>query len=194
MLKTENSIDPKSDSSIVSEKGERMQETLEDYMLSLHSVSEDSKKIYLGQLKTFASFLMSRGIKRFQDATSKDKDLFLSRYQKDNTKNGYIARLKYLYGKLLKQPELVEHLKIVNHDIEPVTPAELLRPDEVVKLANEASKRREMYKVIILTLYESCARISGLLSLKIGDVVFSSVVDKEGHRKLIAILHFKRSK
>ena len=127
MLKTENSIDPKSQLSTIllkpRELTERMTETLEDYMLSLYGVSEDSKRIYLGQLKTFTSFLMSRGIKRFQDATSKDMDLFLSHYQKDNTKNAYIARIKYLYVKLLKQPELVEHLKIVNHDIEPVTPA-----------------------------------------------------------------------
>ena len=51
-----------------------------------------------------------------------------------------------------------------------------------------------MYKSLILTLFESCARISEVLNLKLGDVVFSSVVDKEGHRKLIATLHFKRSK
>jgi integrase len=52
-----------------------------------------------------------------------------------------------------------------------------------------------MDKVIILSLFESCARISELLELKIGDVLFSSVVNKEdGNRKLTAILHFKRSK
>ena len=79
MLKTENSIDPKSQLSTILLKPRELIETLEDYILSLHSVSEDSKRIYLGQLKTFASFLMNRGINRFQDATSKDIDLFLSR-------------------------------------------------------------------------------------------------------------------
>jgi len=197
--KSENSIDHKSTpfSNVredYREFSEEMIETQEDYTLSLHGLGENSKEIYLGQMRTFGRFLISRGIKRFEDATRKDIDLFLSRYKKDNTKNGYVTRLKYLYGKLLKQSELVEHLKIVNHDIEPVTPAELLTPDEIVKLANEASKRREMYKIIILALFESCARVSELLSLKIGDLVFSSVVDKEGHRKLIATLHFKRSK
>ena len=180
MLKTENSIDPKSQLSTIllkpRELTTRMTETLEDYILSLHGLSESSKEIYLGQMRTFGRFLISRGIKRFKDATSKDIDIFLSQYQKDTTKNGYVTRLKYLYGKLLKQPELVEHLRIVNHDIEPVTPAELLKPNEVVKLANESGKRREMCKVIILTLYESCARISELLSLKIGDVIFGNVV------------------
>ena len=180
MLKTENSIDPKSQLSTIllkpRELTTRMTETLEDYILSLHGLSESSKEIYLGQMRTFGRFSISRGIKRFKDATSKDIDIFLSQYQKDTTKNGYVTRLKYLYGKLLKQPELVEHLRIVNHDIEPVTPAELLKPNEVVKLANESGKRREMCKVIILTLYESCARISELLSLKIGDVIFGNVV------------------
>lgn len=47
-------------------------------------------------------------------------------------------------------------------------------------------QKRNMHKVTILTLFESCARISELLQLKLGDVVFGSVVDKEGNRKLIA--------
>jgi hypothetical protein len=51
-----------------------------------------------------------------------------------------------------------------------------------------------MYKVLILTLFESCARINEVLQLHIGDVLFNSVVDKEGNRKLIATLHFKRAK
>lgn len=125
----EERTDPKSQLSTIllkpRELTTKMAETLEDYILSLHGLGENSKEVYLGQMRTFGSFLIGRGIKRFEDATRKDIDLFLSRYKKDNTKNGYVTRLKYLYGKLLKQPELVEHLKIVDHDIEPVTPAEL---------------------------------------------------------------------
>lgn len=64
----------------------------------------------------------------------------------------------------------------------------------MIATAKEAGKRREMYTVVILTLYESCARISELLGLKVGDVEFSSVRDKEKQRKLIATLYFKRSK
>ena len=78
--------------------------------------------------------------------------------------------------------------------MEQITPSELLTVEEVIAIANEAAKRREMYKVVILTLYESCARISEVLNLKLGDVIFSSVRDKEGRRKLIATLYFKRSK
>jgi integrase len=64
----------------------------------------------------------------------------------------------------------------------------------VVKIAKKAGERRETYKVVTLTLFEGCARINEHLHLKKGDVQFQSVTDKEGHRKLIAILHFKRSK
>ena len=189
----EISIGAKSDSSIVSEKCERMQETIEDYMLSLHGVSETSKESYMSIIRTLGRFLKNRGVERFEDVRSKDIDLFLSNY-KDSTKNVYIIRLKHFYGTYLKLPSLVEHLKLSKVDLEPITPAELLTPDEVVELANNASQRRESYKIIILTLFESCARISEVLALRIGDIVFSSVVDKEGHRKLIATLHFKRSK
>ena len=193
MLKTENSGDLKSQLSIVSEKCERMQETLEDYMLSLHGVSETSKESYMSIIRTLGRFLKNRGVERFEDVRSKDIDLFLSNY-KDSTKNVYIIRLKHFYGTYLKLPSLVEHLKATKVDLEPITPAELLTPDEVVKLANNASQRRESYKIIVLVLFESCARISEVLALRVGDIVFSSVVDKEGHRKLIATLHFKRSK
>ncbi len=90
--------------------------------------------------------------------------------------------------------ELTTNFRLYPIQPEQITPSETLTPEEVIKLANEASKRRELYKVIILTLFESCARISEVLQLKLGDVLFTSVVDKEGHRKPIATLHFKRSK
>ena len=78
--------------------------------------------------------------------------------------------------------------------MEPITPSEVLTPDEVIAIAEKAGERREMYKVIILSLFESCARLNELLHLKKGDTQFQSVTDKDGHRKLIATLHFKRSK
>lgn len=53
-------------------------------------------------------------------------------------------------------------------------PSELLTLDEVMKIAEECGKRREMYKVLILVLFESCARRGELLNLKLGDVTFSA--------------------
>jgi len=197
--KSENSIDPKSDPfSLVREdyrdNSDEMKEKLDDYILSLHGISESTKDLYLSQVRVFSRFLLKRGIKRFEDVARKDIDLFLSGYPNESTKDNYVVRLRHFYGEFLKMPDLIEHLKLSKYDIQPVVPSELLTPEEIVKLANEASKRREMYKVIILTLYESCARISEVLQLRIGDVVFGSVIDKEGKRKLICTLFFKRSK
>lgn len=51
----------------------------------------------------------------------------------------------------------------------------------------QAGKRRDMNKAISLTLFESCAKISEMLELKIGDVVFNTVTDKERSVLRIAI-------
>jgi site-specific recombinase XerD len=116
MLKEkENSIDAKSELKIGSDSikcdglSKRMLETLEDYLLSLHGITEDSKEVYIGQVKTFGLYLISRKIEKFEDIRTKDIDLFLSRYEKDSTKNNYIIRLKHFYGRFLKLPHLVEH-------------------------------------------------------------------------------------
>jgi len=109
------------------------------------------------------------------------------------TLNLYIHAFRSFYNFLNRQ-ETLSHLKLYKVELEDITPSEILSPDEVVAIANEAGKRRELYKILILTLYESCARISEVSHLRLGDVVFGSVTDKEGNRKLIATLHFKRSK
>ena len=160
--KSENSIDPKSHPfGTVREDyrdfSEEMNKKLEDYILSLHGICEDSRTNYKSQVRTLARFLTKRGIERFEDASSKDIDLFLSGYQKDSTRNVYIVRVKHLYSKFLKLPDLVQHLKISNTELPPVTPSELLTPEEIVKLANASCKRRELYKVVILVAFESCA-------------------------------------
>jgi integrase len=168
-----------------------MQERLGEFELGLHGVRDNTKADYLGRMTSFGSFLMSKGKKSFDKAERKDIDLFLSNYSNPATKNVFIAVFRHFY---ILKPELVSHLKVYEIDLEEITPSEILTPAEVVALAVEAGKKREIYKYLILTLFESCARISELLNLKLGDVVFSSVVDKEGKRKLIATLHFKRSK
>jgi len=68
---------------------------------------------------------------------------------------------------------VVKDLKFYAEDLQPITPSEVLTINEVIKIAEEAGRRREMYKVIALTLFESCARISEVLNLKLGDVVFN---------------------
>lgn len=167
-----------------------MKVRLGEFELGLHGVRDNTKQDYLGRMVSFGLFLMGKG-KTFENAERKDIDSFLSNYLNPSTKNVFIAVFRHFYS---DKPQVVAHLKVYEIDLEEITPSEILTPDEVVALAVEAGKKREIYKYLILTLFESCARISELLNLKLGDVVFSSVVDKEGKRKLIATLHFKRSK
>jgi integrase len=167
-----------------------MRKRLDAFGLGLHGVRENTKESYLTKMEFFGRFLTERG-KRFEDADRKEIDVFLSGYDKPGTKNVFIAIFRRFYS---DKPEAVAHLKAYDVELEQITPSEILAPEEVVSLAVEAGKKREIYKYIILTLFESCARISELLNLKIGDVVFSSVNDREGKRKLISTLHFKRSK
>lgn len=168
-----------------------MQNRLGEFELGLHGVRDNTKQDYFGRMVSFGSFLIGKGKRSFEKAERQDIDLFLSSYLNPATKNVFIAVFRHFYN---LKPQVVAHLKIYEIDLEEITPSEILTPDEVVALAVEAGKKREEYKYLILTLFESCARISELLNLKLGDVVFSSVVDKEGKRKLISTLHFKRSK
>jgi integrase len=170
---------------------EGMKKRLGEFEFGLHGVRDNTKADYFAKMMWFGGFLVSIGKKSFEEVGRKDLDMFLSGYKNPATKNLFIAVFRHFYA---SKPELISHLKVYDIDPEEITPSEILTPSEVVALAIEAGKKREMYKYLILTLFESCARISELLNLKIGDVVFSSVVDKEGKRKLIATLHFKRSK
>jgi len=175
---------------------EEMKEKMTEYLLSLHGIKENSKALYISKVKVLGRFLVTKkGINRFEDAKAIDLNLFLAQYDNEYTLNICIYVIKKFYS-FLNLPETTNHLRLYKIELEQITPSETLTPEEVIRIANEASKRRELYKVIILTLFESCARISEVLQLKLGDVVFSSVVDKEedNKRKPIATLHFKRSK
>jgi integrase len=69
-------------------------------------------------------------------------------------------------------------------DLQEITPSEILSPEELMALAKEAGKKRELMRYLVLTLFESCARISEVLNLRVGDCVFSNVNDKEARAKL----------
>ena len=172
---------------------EEMLDTMLDYLLTLR-VSEGSKAHYLQKLRKFGLWLTKQAIRNFTDVKKSHIDLFLSTYDKNNTKNSIITALRPFYRDFLNEPSVAESLTYYAEELEPITPSDVLTPDEVVRIAEQAGKRRDMYKVATLILFESCARISELLHLKKGDVLFSTVTDKEGNRKLIATLYFKRSK
>jgi len=173
---------------------EEMKEKMTEFLLSLHGIMENSKALYISKIKVLGRYLnQEREITRFEDAKAIDLNLFLAKYNNKYTLNVTSYVIKKFYS-FLNLEALTTNFRLYPIQPEQITPSETLTPEEVIKLANEASKRRELYKVIILTLFESCARISEVLQLKLGDVLFSSVVDKEGQRKPIATLHFKRSK
>lgn len=175
------------------ELNQEMLDTIYDYSLTLR-VSESTKELYLQRLRMFGLWLMKQGIKRFIGVEEVHINCFLATYDKNNTKNGYITALRPFYRDFLNKPDVVEGLKYYAEELEPITPSDVLTSNEVIVIAEKAGERREMYKVIILSLFESCARVNELLHLKKGDVRFHSVTDKEGHRKLIATLYFRRSK
>jgi integrase len=172
---------------------QEMLDTMLGYLLTLR-VSEVSKAHYLQKLRRFGLWLMKQGISNFASVKKSHIDCFLATYDKNNTKNSIIIALRPFYRNFLNKPSIVKDLTYYAEELEPITPSDVLTPDEVVKIAEEAGQRRDMYKVAILTLFESCARVNELLQLKKGDVLFSTVTDKEGNRKLIATLYFKRSK
>jgi site-specific recombinase XerD len=159
----------------------------------LHDVNEASKGNYRACLKSFVQYLENKEIKSFEEVSKTILGQFLSTKGAQNTKNLYIFVIKNFYKNYLDKCDLVENLHQKPAE-ETITPSDLLTLEEVVNLANVAGERKDVNRVIILTLFESCARINELLNLKLGDVLFSSVLSKDGNRKLIATIHFKRSK
>ena len=168
--------------------------TMANYLTTMHNLSEGTKEGYLVRLRRFAIFLIEHGYASFEDADKEILDRFLSGMKSHNTVNGYLTTLKPFYREFLNKKTVVKGLKYYLEEVQPISPSELLTPDEVIRIAEECGKRREMYKVIPLVFFESCARKSEVLGLKLGDVAFASVLDKENKKRLIATLHFSRSK
>lgn len=69
-----------------------------------------------------------------------------------STINAYTTTFKPFYERFLNKPGVVKSLKFYTEDLQPITPSEILTIKEVVKRANEVGKRREMYKVMVLTV------------------------------------------
>jgi hypothetical protein len=99
---------------------------------------------------SFINFLENRGINRFGEVTKTDIGQFLSTKRTQNTRNLYIFIIKNFYTDYLGKEELVKYLH-QRPMKEAITPSELLTPEDVINLAKEAGKRREMNKVIIFS-------------------------------------------
>jgi len=159
---------------------------LRAHLNTLHRAKPKSNLVYLQRLKRLAVFVG----KPFEEMTGQDLDKFLNSITTDNQYNNYVQTIKRLFGWLGKG-DIVNDLRQRSVDFT-IAPSELLTTEEVVELASKT--RSLMYKALILALFESSARVSEILQLKIGDVKFSSVRDKEDRRHVIVTLYFKTSK
>jgi len=113
----------------------------------------------------------------------------LSSYKNPKTRNLFVQVFRTFYKELKR--EVISHLKIAEVEIEEITPSEILSVDEVMALAKECGKKRELMKYLILTLFESCARISEVLNHRLGDVVFGSEAFKDEKRSAQIVGAFK---
>jgi len=120
------------------------------FVKTLHRCSVETKLLHLGRLNRFGRHVNTP----FEDATRAQIDDFMSTIDNDSTYDGYVQTIKCFYKFLDKQ--IATHLKVKKH-LKRFTPAELLTPDEVVKLTNATAS--QMYKTCILTIYESAARM-----------------------------------
>jgi site-specific recombinase XerD len=168
--------------------------TMANYLQSLHNLSDGTKEAYLVRLRRFGLWLFDQGYNAFEDADKEAVDRFLTTLKSHSTTNSYITTLKPFYREFLNKEAVVKGIKYYLEEIQPISPSELLTLTEVIQIAEECGRRREMYMIIPLTLFESCARKMEVLNLKLGDVTFTSVLDRENKRRLIATLHFSRSK
>lgn len=130
-----------SDYIITNGLNQTMQDTLLDYLVSLH-VSELSKEQYLCRLRKFGLWLRESGLRSFAEARKAHINRFLAMYKKNNTKNGYLTTLIPFYRDFLNKTEVIKGLNYYNEELEPITPSDVLTPDEVVKIARARARHR----------------------------------------------------
>lgn len=110
---------------------------------------QTTQEYYCALLKIFVCYLVDKGITNFNDVKRTDIGQFLSSKRKPNTRNRYIFLIKSFYKNYLGNDKLFEHLHQKPEE-ETITPSELLTPDEVAALANEAGKKRDLYQLLSL--------------------------------------------
>lgn len=169
----------------------QMRTKLSEYHNSLHNAKLTTKLDYLVRLKKLGEHAQRRGVKKFEELTKTEIDLFLSRLKTVGTRNAYISGMKTFY-RWLGHEEIVKDFKPKKNRNNNITPSQLLTPEDIVKLTKHMPT--EKIRVLVLTLFESAARISEVLDLRVDDIEFQSVRDKENKPSQIAILYFGRSK
>ncbi|UCD13757.1 MAG: tyrosine-type recombinase/integrase, partial [Thermoplasmatales archaeon] len=173
--------------------------------ISAHGCSIARQCKYIYPLQNIARWLN----KDFLEATKKDIERLINTIEKAKNSDGnpkYTAWTKQDYKVVIKKfykwlynrnnededeweiPKLVKFIKINKPKESKKLPSELLTPKDVQFLADNCKNLRE--KALILTLYESGARIGELLNLKIKDATFDdygaklNLFGKTGYRQI----------
>ena len=139
------------------------------YVLS-KGLANNSIWTYLVSLKSYFSFLKARGL----DPYNVDIDLINEFIALHRNKHNNSVTLKVFYKMLSRRNK---RLKELYHEISiyrrKTTLPEVLSREEVFKLINNAINFE--LKVLIALLYETGARISEILGLRVKDIVFNDV-------------------
>lgn len=176
------------------------EELINDFIrfLSLNNVQELRQKKYRYTLGKISEMLNIDFVK----ATKKDIEDLITKIDNNGfkgwTKHDYRVVIKKFYTWLYnkdnddidnwEKPPIVKWIKIKAPKTSKKLPSELLKPSDIRFLAEKSRDLRE--KALILTLYESGARIGELLDLKIKDVIFDdygcilNLFGKTGYRKV----------
>jgi len=169
------------------------------HFLSAQGISIARQCKYIYPLKNIARWLN----KDFSKATKEDIVRICSNIENNKdytawTKQDYKVTIKKFYKWLYNRnkddideweyPKIVKFIKIRKPKESRKIPSDLLKPKDIEFLANHARNLRE--KALILTLYESGARIGEILNLKVKDVTFDdygaqlNLFGKTGYRKI----------
>jgi site-specific recombinase XerD len=138
---------------------------------------------YIYPLQNIAKWLN----KDYMEVTKKDIEAIVKKIMENKdytawTKQDYMVVIKKFYKWLYNHniededdweiPTLVKFIKIRKPKESKTIPSDLLTPKDVRMLADQAKNLRE--RALILSLYETGARIGELLNLKVKDVEFDS--------------------
>ena len=153
-----------------------------------------------GFVKTL--ILLDRHLRKpFKDASESELMGFLRKYRNQpHTRSTYATRIKAFYRWLFtgrwrrgNYPKVVENISttVRKHELPIKSPNDILTQDEVLMMIDAADNPRD--KAMIALLYDSAARPSEILNLKIKDVKLNKthgevfVTGKTGMRRVVIV-------
>jgi len=167
--------------------------------LGLHDIGKERQKKYRYHLNKIVQIIPNKTLDQLnktdiEELVTKIDDSKLAEW----TKHDYRVAIKKFFTWFhnkdnedldeWENPKIIKWLKIKRPKVAKKLPSELLTPQDIQFLVENSRGLRE--KALLLTLYESGARIGELRNLKIKDVVFDdfgclvNLFGKTGYRKV----------